>query len=278
MPAEDPAEALPHSGSEFECRFRLATRNAKLETAFMTWVKICGTTNLEDARAAVAAGADAVGFVFAPSPRRIPAAEARRIIADLPPQVEKIGVFANESAERIREIVEEAGLSAVQLHGDESLQFVRDLHSQLNQRHEVKLIRALKLPPLETASLQTRPGEAIGWDPFGPGMAEIDEQTHQLQLGPIAAILLDSAGPEGRGGTGKRFDWDAARRVTVFLNLVAKVIAAGGLTPANVAEAIAALRPWGVDVCSGVECEPGRKDHAKLRAFVAVVREASLKL
>src|SRR5512146_62653 len=97
----------------------------------MTWIKICGTTNLEDARAAVEAGADALGFVFAPSPRQVESRRAREIAADIKEPVERIGVFVNESAERIREIVEQVGLTAVQLHGDESLDFARELRAQL---------------------------------------------------------------------------------------------------------------------------------------------------
>ncbi len=237
----------------------------------MTWIKICGTTNVEDARAAVEAGADAVGFVFAPSPRRIEPERAREIVAALPRRTERVGVFANEPAERIREIVARVGLTAVQLHGEVTLGFVNEVHAQL-QACGTKIIRVLKMPRFREA----KPQEAVGWDPFGAGEAELDPSTGQLRLGPIAALLFDNAGPGGRGGTGRAFDWSAGRAMIAGLGMASgvRIIVAGGLTPENVGEAMTTLRPWGVDVCSGVERARGAKDHEKLLAFVTAVRAA----
>ncbi len=221
----------------------------------MTWIKICGTTNLEDARAAVAAGADAVGFVFAPSPRRIAPTDAQRIIAELPPHVERVGVFVNESAERIREIVEEAGLTAVQLHGDETPAFAAGL---------------FRVPGRTTRACR-RVFKALG---VGPGLE--GGLRSFLEGGSVDALLLDSArhadGP--RGGSGLAFDWNRAQDFMPGLVTRIRVILAGGLEPANVTAAVRTLHPWGVDVCSGVERAPGAKDHDKLRAFIAAVRMA----
>jgi phosphoribosylanthranilate isomerase len=181
-------------------------------------------------------------------------------------------VFGNDAAERIGQIVEETGLTAAQLHGDVTLGFLDEVHARL-QASGTKIIRVMKIP----AFRQPESGAgAVGWDPFGPGEAEVDMSTGQLHLGPIAALLVDSAGPERRGGTGIAFGWSAARPMLAGLTMSAgaKVIVAGGLSPENVAEAIATLRPWGVDVCSGVEREHGTKDHAKLHAFVSAARAA----
>lgn len=215
----------------------------------MTWVKICGTTNLEDAQAAVEAGADALGFIFAPSPRSLTLERAREIIAELPEKVEKVGVFVNEPAERIREIAEQVGLTSVQLHGDESTDFTRDLalNSHLPQRlHVIK-------------ALAVRGG-------FGARMIAYAEQGH------VGAVLLDSAGWQIRGGSGQVFDWQAVAEFLPRGGEDIRTIIAGGLNPSNVIQAMRILRPWGVDVCTGVEREPGKKDRVKVRAFVSAVR------
>ena len=215
----------------------------------MTWIKICGTTNLEDARAAIAAGADALGFVFAPSPRRISPAEAKEIIAELPPQVERVGVFVNDSAERIRAIADEAGLTAVQLYGDKSFQLANAL-AKAGPR--IRVIAALSLAHLQ--ELATAGGDFM------------------IVANGIDRILLDSIGSTQQGGTGRTWDWTAAQPLIEAFRHNVRIVVAGGLTPANVTAAIAALHPWGVDVCSGVERKPGTKDHDKIRAFVAAVR------
>ncbi len=219
----------------------------------MTWIKICGTTNLEDARHAVDAGADAVGFVFAASPRRIEAEQAREIVARLPRRVEKIGVFLNETAERIGNIVEHAGLTGVQLQGDESPEFAAGLFrgSSPVRRAQVRVFKALTVAPgIET------------------------ELRRFIASHAVDAILLDSADPSRgvRGGTGRTFDWDRAEDFLAGVAEHMRVVLAGGLSPENVATAIRKLSPWGVDVCTGVERAPGRKDREKIQRFITAVR------
>ncbi|MCA1564819.1 MAG: phosphoribosylanthranilate isomerase [Acidobacteria bacterium] len=204
----------------------------------MVKVKVCGITNRVDALAAVEAGADALGFNFyARSPRYIAPGDARRIIAGLPPGVLCVGVFVNEdSAATVARMAEDSGVSAVQLHGDESPEYCAAMGG-----HEV--IKALR----------------VGKD-FAP---------EEAAAYPAQSILLDAYDPRARGGTGETFDWTLARRTR---EVVAQLYLAGGLTPENVAGAIAAVAPYAVDVCSGVELAPGRKDAARVRAFVAAVR------
>jgi phosphoribosylanthranilate isomerase len=215
------------------------------------WIKICGTTSLGDARLAAEAGADAVGFVFAPSPRRVTAKQVAEITPYLPAAVEKIGVFVDARFEEIEATVRDSGLTGVQLHsgaGPELAAQLKDCFGEgLRVLHVVHFgVDAAKLV------------EAIDRD------ANVD------------AVMVDSRTATAVGGTGVAFDWPAARQ-TLFQSADARKrrIAAGGLTPANVAQAIATLRPWGVDVVSGVEAAPGRKDAAKVRAFVANARAAS---
>lgn len=232
----------------------------------MTWVKICGTTNRLDALAAVEAGADAIGFVFAPSPRRISPATAEEIAVELPRTVDKVGVFANESAERIEDVARRVGLTIVQLHGDETPEFARNLLRRSDGRPDGRA----RLRVFKAVSVM-------------PGVEGVLRDF--LSADVVDGLLLDSAvlrvacmgqGTElVRGGSGVTFDW---KRATDFVPGVAqrtRVILAGGLSPANVAEAIRILEPWGVDVCTGVEASPGAKDHAKIRAFVAAVRACS---
>lgn len=207
------------------------------------WVKICGTTNLEDAHAAVKAGADALGFVFAESPRRIEPAVAAEIVGALPEGIERIGVFVNESAERIHKIAEKVGLTAVQLHGDESLQFAAALAGDG--------LRVLKAIPVRGG--------------FGAAMIAFAAKAK------VYAVLLDTAAARP-GGTGLSFDWNTVARFMPAHGDEIRVIVAGGLTPLTVPHAIRILRPWGVDVASGVEREPGRKDHEKVRAFVRAAK------
>lgn len=229
----------------------------------MTWVKICGTTTRDDALAAVEAGADAVGFVFAPSPRRIAPEAAQEIAAALPRPVDKVGVFANDSAERIESVARQVGLTVIQLHGDESPEFARRLFrgtdGRADGRDRLRIFKAVSV------------------------MAGVEGVLRDFaSCDAVDGILLDSAvlrvacmgqGTElVRGGTGVTFDW---KRATAFVPGIAqrtRVILAGGLSPASVADAVRILNPWGVDVCTGVEASPGEKDHAKIRAFVAAVR------
>lgn len=210
-----------------------------------TWIKICGTTCLEDAQASIAAGADALGFVFAPSKRRISAEQARQIIARLPQNVERIGVFADEAADRIVKISKQAGLTGVQLHGGEKPAFIRELRGKLRRRELKSIIQAI----LVNDELESR-------------FARICSQDDGVDF-----VLLDSG-----GGSGRTFDW---QKVQPLLGQNHKrLIVAGGLHAGNVGEAIRKFSPWGVDAVSGVEKEPGRKDLEKLKAFVAAVRRA----
>jgi phosphoribosylanthranilate isomerase len=213
------------------------------------WIKICANTSLADAQLAADAGADAVGFVFAPSPRRVTAELVARIAPQLPAALEKIGVFVDASLDEVAETVEAAGLTGVQLHFDAPAA----LPAQLRERF------GPKLRILGVVHFDARAGKRV---------AAIARDTH------IDALLVDSRTAAAVGGTGVAFDWDAARGLIFDADGPMKFIAAGGLTPENVADAIATLCPWGVDVVSGVEAAPGRKDAAKVRAFVDRARAA----
>jgi len=217
------------------------------------WIKICGNTTLADARLAVDAGADAVGFVFAPSPRRVTAAEAAAIIAHLPREVEKIGVFVDASLDEIDATVRTGGLTGVQLHFNAA----PELPAQLRARFDSTL-RILRV---------------VHFDP-GAAKVLVAELSGHAANSHIDAVMVDSRTANAAGGTGVAFDWNQAQK-TIFSDAgKLKLIAAGGLNPANVANAIATLKPWGVDVVSGVEAAPGRKDVEKVRAFVAHARAA----
>lgn len=214
------------------------------------WIKICGNTSLEDAQLTAGSGADAVGFVFAPSPRRVTPAQVAAIVPHLPAPLEKIGVFVDSSLEEIQSIVLTASLTGVQLHFDAP----PNLSAQLRARFgpELRIMRVIH---------------------FGPNAAETAALI--IQDPNINAVLVDSRTATSVGGTGQPFNWSLASR-TLFQNATVHkhLVAAGGLNPENVAEAIAILRPWGVDVVSGVESAPGRKDPAKVRAFITNVRPA----
>jgi phosphoribosylanthranilate isomerase len=222
----------------------------------MTWIKICGTTSLEDALAAVEDGADALGFVFAPSPRRISPRDAARITAALPPAVEKIGVFVNQSVELVLDTVQKAGLTGVQLHGEEDGRYARQLRKN-NER--LRVIKAISM---------REAGEGKG-----KGLALA---TQEGVTGVFSALLLDSGSSTKRGGTGATFDWQEAAPMARLLGRKFSLIIAGGLNPDNVAKALRIFQPWGVDVVSGVEQAPGKKDKEKLLAFIAAVRGAAV--
>jgi len=213
------------------------------------WIKICANTSLADAQLAAEAGADAVGFVFAPSPRRVTPELTAQIVSELPAALEKIGVFVDAGFEEIAAAVEAAGLTGVQLHFDAQAALAARLRERFGP----------KLRILGVVHFDARAGKRV---------AAIARDEH------IDALLLDSRTAAAVGGTGVAFDWDAARGLILDADGPMKFIAAGGLTPGNVAEAIATLRPWGVDVVSGVEAAPGRKDPAKVRAFIERARAA----
>jgi len=205
-------------------------------------VKICGITRPEDARAAAAAGADAIGLVFAPeSPRRVTPRQAREIISALPVPLATVGLFVNESRERIGEIIDRLDLDAAQLHGEETPEYVRGLYG-LTRAAIIKAIRVR-----DAASL-----------------AAAEEYRF------VDAFLLDAHAGPARGGTGERFDWSLARDFAAKK----RVILAGGLTPENVGEAVWQVRPAMVDVSSGVESAPRIKDPEKVLAFVTAARGA----
>jgi phosphoribosylanthranilate isomerase len=205
----------------------------------MIRVKICGLKRAEDAAAAVAAGADALGFNFwKGTPRYITPREAAQIVENAPPGVLTVGVFVNEAAERVIEIADETGIMALQLHGSESPEYLDELGAFLK-------IKALKV---------------------GPGF-----QPEQMSRYASASVFLLEGLVAGMvGGTGQTFDWSIAEKAKEY----GKIILAGGLTPDNVAEAVRRVRPWGVDVASGVESEPGKKDPRLIRDFIQAARAA----
>ena len=221
-----------------------------MSAAASLWVKICANTSLDDARMAAEAGADAVGFVFAPSPRRVTAAQVAAITPLLPRTVEKIGVFVDAGFDEISSAVDACGLTGVQLHSDTGSNLAKHLRDQWGPA--LRILRVVHFA------------------------ADAAEQAHRIAADPnVDAVLVDSRTASAVGGTGITFDW-AEASATIFSNAGAlKLVAAGGLTPANVAQAITTLRPWGVDVASGVEAAVGRKDPIKVRDFVLRARNSS---
>jgi len=204
----------------------------------MTLVKICGITNADDARVAADAGADAVGLIFADSPRRVNVQEARTVSLALPENVLRVGVFVNEEPAEILRISREVGLDLAQLHGDESPEDVTAI-----RQGGVKVMKALRVR--DAGSLEA-----------------LDEYEADL-------ILLDAHSERARGGTGRKFDWEAAKSSTGRDNIVVS----GGLRPENVREAIEFFEPYGVDASSSLEDEPGRKNGERVRRFVLAARD-----
>lgn len=209
-------------------------------------IKVCGITRVEDAQAAVAVGVDALGFIFVPeSPRYLSPDRAAAIIADVPPFVGRVGVFRNLEEEQVRELVDRCGLTQVQLHGDESPEYCRTL---LAWRRSLSICKALR----------------IGGD---RGVPEV-----KGYQGAVHSILLDTYMQGTAGGTGRTFDWALVRQLDLHLPL----ILAGGLSPDNVGDALRAVDPYAIDINSGVESSPGKKDHQLLTNLVATVRRYEL--
>ena len=204
----------------------------------MVRVKICGISDSATAVVAAEAGADAIGLIFAPSRRRVTAAQAREIAAALPPFVTKVGVFVDEERGRIEESIAACGLGAVQLHGAEPPEFCAGFR--------VPVVKAIRVK--DASSLE------------------------QMTAYQVDAFLLDTFDASALGGTGRTFDWTLAIQAA----RTHRTILSGGMTPVNVVEALTRVVPYGVDVSSGVETD-GRKDHAKIRDFIRRVREWDVK-
>ncbi len=220
------------------------------------WVKICGITTLEDAQTAVAAGADAVGFVFADSPRRVTVESVRRITDTLPPQIEKIGVFVDADLATVLHAVEQAGLTGAQLHGEDRSGIAGAL---LEERK--KISRGFRVVHV----LHYR-GDA---NRFTSQLRSLTKKS------AVDTILIDTGIAGRQGGTGISFDWQAAQASFAEAAPHVRLIAAGGLNPENVRQAIETLQPWGVDVSSGVEFAPGRKHAKRVEDFVRAARAAA---
>ena len=208
----------------------------------MVRIKICGITNLEDALLAADLGADALGFIFyPPSPRSVEQDAARAIIAQLPPLVTTVGVFVDEDAATVKELAARVGLDWLQLHGQETPEYCRSLGRRAIKAFRIRDVNSLA------------------------GLAAYQ--------GVVQALLLDTYKKGQVGGTGETFNWDLAREAKKY----GPIILAGGLTAANVAQAIAFVQPQAVDLASGVEAAPGKKDPEKLRAFFKAVNSAKPK-
>ncbi|MEE9120837.1 MAG: phosphoribosylanthranilate isomerase [Syntrophobacteria bacterium] len=198
-------------------------------------IKICGITNKEDALAAAHLGADALGFIFAPSPRKISAERAREIIKALPPFIKTVGVFVDEDPERVSTIAAMCGLDVLQLHGSESIDYCSSF-----DRRVIKAVRLRSRDDLENLS---------------------------KYVNVVDALLLDTYVPNKLGGTGITFDW----KLAVEARRYGRIILAGGLNPENVAAAISMVKPYAVDASSGLEQSPGVKDHEKMAQFIREV-------
>ncbi|MBI5206658.1 MAG: phosphoribosylanthranilate isomerase [Candidatus Firestonebacteria bacterium] len=200
----------------------------------MTKIKICGITNRIDALGCASLGVDAIGFIFAPGPRQITSKEAKKIIQVLPPYITTVGVFVNETAEKINEIVNFCKLDIVQLHGQEPPEYCKKITGRIVKTFHIKN----------------------------------KESLNPISLYAASAILLDTYSEKKQGGTGENFNWE----LVSDLHLKYYIILAGGLTPLNVDKAISIVNPYAVDVSSGVEKSPGKKDFNKMKEFVEKVR------
>jgi phosphoribosylanthranilate isomerase len=247
----------------------------------MTWVKICGITNLEDALVAVDAGADALGFVFYDkSPRKVDVQTVREITSKLPDNVEKVGVFVGDTGQTLPAI-EHAGLTGIQLHlsfervGDQEKEYGSGL-----RRKQLRVFQALSMKAI-LDDQRVFKGLVRSFETFhrnghydGGPLKKQNGRTAKVQIPIGPFFFLDAGTPSQPGGTGKTFDWKAAAPLVNSMRKNVYVVIAGGLNPSNVTTAIDTLHPWGVDVSSGVEAKPGKKDPEKVRAFVQAVRTA----
>jgi phosphoribosylanthranilate isomerase len=223
------------------------------------WIKICGNTSLEDARVAAESGAHAVGFVFAPSPRQVEPNLVSKITQQLPAQLEKYGVFVDAGFDEIVSTVAECGLTGLQIHrsSDESLLARLRWHFAILPRR-ISILRVLHYKD---------------HDPI------FDQQLTELgRNDDLDGVLVDSSTTRAVGGTGTTFNWLEARSSFLRAAPHLRLIAAGGLAPENVKQAIQILRPWGVDVVSGVESAPGKKDPARVQAFIRSAQEAAVEI
>jgi phosphoribosylanthranilate isomerase len=225
------------------------------------WVKICGNTNLEDATLAAELGADAVGFVFAPSVRQVTPSQVAQITPHLPHSLERVGVFPAWSSQQIAAAVREAGLTTAQLHGGIDLDLVHALEDSFGG--ELRIIQTIHWTVDSSHAANGLSTET-----------KVRAQLHQLAGHATIAnrVLIDSKVGAATGGTGIPFDWEAAQGVFASENAGIRLILAGGLNPQNIAEAISRVQPWGVDVSSGVEASAGRKDPEKLASFIQEAR------
>jgi phosphoribosylanthranilate isomerase len=218
------------------------------------WIKICGNTTLEDARFAAECGADAIGFVFAPSPRQVNADVVRKITGSLPPQLETYGVFVDAGFDEIVSTVAASGLTGVEIHRSS------DVHLPLRLRQHFAQL------PGRVSILRVLPYKEL----------EFDQQLNELGRNDSPdGVLVDSSTARAIGGTGTSFNWSEASNSFLRAAPHLRLIAAGGLAPENVKQAIQILRPWGVDVVSGVESAPGKKDPARVLAFIRLAQEAA---
>jgi len=203
------------------------------------WIKVCGITNSEDALAAAELGADAIGFVFSASPRQISPEAAREIIKTLPSLVHTVGVFVDEDPEKVASTADSCDLDLLQFHGKETASYCREF-----ERRVIKAVRVQNEDDLEVCS---------------------------EYVGVVEAFLLDTYVAGQPGGTGVTFDWGIAHAARKY----GRIILAGGLNPDNVAAAIRAAEPYGVDASSGLEQRPGVKDHARIAHFIQAVRDTT---
>jgi len=202
----------------------------------MTWIKICGITNLEDGLKAASLGVDALGFIFAPSPRRIEPSVAKEIISVLPKTLLKVGVFVNEDPEEVLRVAKYCGINVLQFHGRESPEYCQKFFHPIFKAIHIKDLESLK----------------------------------DMEKYCDVSILLDTYSPVQAGGTGNPFPWEIALKAKEERDF----ILSGGLSPSNVGEAIKKVRPMGVDVCSGVEVTPGKKDPSKMKEFINESRKS----